>query len=82
MASVGASIRVIFSGRAVRSVCHLSFNCQDFTVNEALEFFMIILESETWILETFALIGLVRLCFVSTLSMSLLMQTLAQSDLR
>ena len=65
MVSIGASIRVIFSGRAVRSVCHLSFNCQDFTVNEALEFFMIILESDTWILENFMLIGLVRLrlCF-------------------
>ena len=65
MISIGASIRVIFSGRAVRSVCHLSFDCQGFTVNEALEFFMIILESETWILENFMLTSLVRLrlCF-------------------
>ena len=44
---------------------HLNLNCQDFTVNELLEFFEVILESDIWIVKNFMLIGLVRLrlCF-------------------
>ena len=63
--SIAAFIREVFSGRAARSVCHLSLNSQDFAVNEALEFFVIMLESDTQILENSMLIALVRLrlCF-------------------